>query len=75
MPLFDYLGAFYFWIFLVVKSKIQNNKPPTFREIKNGKGRYNKNNLVDFAAYGLKLKVIGISVSMFFIYFILKMGF
>ncbi len=57
MYLFDYLGAFYYWVFLVLMSKIRNRNAPTFSDIREGKAKYTKGNTVDKGAYGLAISV------------------
>lgn len=74
MRLFDYLGAFYFWIYLVFITKIRNRKSPTFTDIRRGKDRYQNGDLIDLQAYYLKLKIIGFTVSMIILHLIVKSG-
>jgi len=74
MYFFDYLGAFYYWIYLVAVSKIRNRKPPTFAEIREGKGMYEEDDFVDMNAYGFKLKVIGGIVTVLICWAIVKSG-
>lgn len=74
MYLFDYLGAFYFWIWLKILSLFQTKKTPTFKDILNGKGRHNEGDTVDAGAYGLKLKIIGVIITMAILHLIVKSG-
>jgi hypothetical protein len=74
MYLFDYLGAIYYWIYLAAISKIRDRDAPKFSEIREGTGRYNKGDIVDMGAYGLKLKMIGVSVTMLICWIIVKSG-
>lgn len=74
MYLFDYLGAFYYWVFLVIRSKIRRRKAPAFSDIREGKGKYIKGNIVDKGAYGLKLKTIGVIITMLILHLIVKYG-
>jgi hypothetical protein len=74
MYFFDYLGAFYYWIYLVTISKIRYKDAPSFSDIRKGTGRYNEGDIVDMGAYGLKLKMIGVSVTMLICWIIVKSG-
>ncbi|MBD8489769.1 hypothetical protein IFO69_13510 [Echinicola sp. CAU 1574] len=74
MGLWDYLGAFYYWVYLAVLSKIQGKSTPAYKDIRLGKGKYNKGEVTDRVAYGLKLKTIGLIVTMLIISIIVKSG-
>ncbi|MTI41084.1 hypothetical protein [Fulvivirga lutimaris] len=74
MYIFDYLGAFYFWIWLKLISLFRNKSSPTFKDIIEGKNRYNEGDPVDAGAYGLKLKMIGVAVTMVILHLIVKSG-
>ena len=74
MHFFDYLGAFYYWIYLVAINKISDKEAPKYSDIREGTGRYNEGDIVDMGAYGLKLKMIGVSVTMLICWIIVKSG-
>ncbi|RED92995.1 hypothetical protein C7460_12719 [Marinoscillum furvescens DSM 4134] len=64
MYFFDYLGAFYFWVWLNIWNSVNDTKRPTFKEVLEGKDRHQEGDIVDLHAYGLKLKFIGGVVTM-----------
>ena len=63
MYLFDYLGAVYFWLYLLALSIIKGKSWPSFSEVVSGKGRHDEESFVDLNAYGLKLKIVGVVVT------------
>ncbi len=74
MYLFDYLGAVYYWLYLTILRKVQNKESPSFADIREGKGRYNEGDVVDQSAYGMKLKIIGVIVTMIILHLIVRPG-
>ncbi len=70
----SYLGAFYFWIYLIILNKIRNKKIPTFSDIRQGKGRYNEGDVMDMTAYQLQLKIIGFVITMLILHITIKSG-
>ena len=74
MYLFDYLGAFYFWIAISIIRVIRAQEPPTFKDILSGKNKYNFNDPIDKGAYGIKLKMIGFIVTGIILHLIVKSG-
>ncbi|MEM8893829.1 MAG: hypothetical protein AAGC88_04570 [Bacteroidota bacterium] len=71
--IFEYLGAIYFWTYLSIIYSIGDKKAPVFSDILHGKSRTN-GSLVDGAAYSMKLKTIGLFVTMGICYLIVKSG-
>ena len=74
MYLFNYLGAFYYWVWLNLWNSIRTKKRPTFKEILEGKDRYQEGDIVDMNAYGMKLKFIGFGITMVILHLIVKSG-
>jgi len=72
MYFFDYLGAFYFWVWLNIWNSVNDTKRPTFKEVLEGKNRCQKGDIVDQSAYGLKLKFIGVVITMIIVSILTK---
>lgn len=65
---FEYLGALFLWMFELTFYK----KKPSFKDVLKGKERFNDGDLVDMGAYGMKLKVIGLIVTVMIISLLAK---
>jgi hypothetical protein len=71
MYFFEYMGAFYVWLFRIFISKISGVESPTFSDILAPKEE--EIEMVDLMSTGLKHKFIGAFITMFICYLLTLM--
>lgn len=59
MYFFEYVGAFFYWIFLTLLNRARGRTVHSLSDIAKGKDQYEPDDQFDFQCYMVKLKVIG----------------
>ncbi|PKV66555.1 hypothetical protein BD749_1684 [Pontibacter ramchanderi] len=59
MYFFEYIGAFFYWIFLALLDWIRGKEIYSLSDIAKGRDQYDPGDQFNFQCYMVKLKVIG----------------
>ena len=75
MLFFDYLGGLLYWCYLATVNRLQGKHIPTIKDVQTGRNLHDEGDVVDLSAYFLKLKVIGLVVTVFICHMLTKIRF
>lgn len=72
MFIFEYLGAFYIWLILLVVNSFKKKSPPSFNSVLHPEIDKNTGSIVDILSNGILTKITGFLITMMLLHALIK---